>query len=120
MIDNMDVFKTKKFKTLQNVWAKKLKASGFEDIETEDGALKVSTDPRTISNALAMKESRETYYEVARQLLNDHVFESPGEIKVWEQHCEGIGIRSIAKKVGFSRYKVEKIIRKLKDIAWKR
>jgi len=112
-------FDTKKFKSLKATWDKKLALSGFEDIENPDGSLKATTDSRTIKNALKGKEERETYYSIARELLNSNIFanfETHYRL-VWELHCEGIGVRTIAKKLNVTSYKVESTIIKLKKLA---
>jgi len=112
-------FDTKKFKSLKATWDKKLALSGFEDIENPDGSLKATTDSRTIKNALKGKEERETYYSIARGLLNSNTFSNFETFyrEIWELHCEGIGVRTIAKKLKMTSYKVEITILRLQKLA---
>lgn len=112
-----DVWNSTKFKRLKDKWDEKLRNSGFEDIENSDGTLKVDTDPRTVSHALKEKESRETYYSIARSFLVDYEFTKKLEKDIWENHCEGIGARSIAKKLEVTTYRVESIITQLQTLA---
>lgn len=111
------IFTTKKFKRLKAEWDKKLLETGFDDIENEDGSLKASTDSRTIANALKEKEEREAYYIIATQFLHSHQFKNDTEKKIWAEHCEGTGIRNIAKLVKLTNYKTYSTIIKLKKLA---
>jgi hypothetical protein len=105
-----------KFRALKAKWYKKLALAGFEDIENDDGSLKAATDTRTIRNALKEKEERETYYTIARGFLNDPNF--PEQFRaVWMEHCEGIGARTIAKKLNLTSYKVETAINEVRKLA---
>lgn len=112
-----DIFKTKKFKLLQDKWMRKLKQSGFEDIETSDGGIKAPTDPRTIAFAMRDKEEREAYYSMAQDFLNSYAFFDDLELNVWEMHCEGIGYKTIARKLKVTPYRVEITLTKLKKLA---
>lgn len=112
-------FDTKKFKTLKAKWDKKLSDAGFEDIENGDGSLKASTDSRTIQYALKEKEARETYYSIAREFLNSQCFAHFESVyrEIWEFHCDGIGARTIAKKLKITSYRVETAITTLQKLA---
>lgn len=110
-------FTGKKFKKLQAAWYKKLANEGFEDLEDMDQNLKASTDTRTIKNALKEKEARETYYSIARGFLENHIWANDDEHHMWELHCEGIGVRSIAHELKVTAYKVESTIGRLQKLA---
>lgn len=89
--------KTKEFKALNDKWQKKLKKSGFEDIEDEKGNIdRGSWDFRT-KKVLYSYQTKVEYYYKATQFLNDYNFETPLDRAVWTYHVEGIGRREIAK-----------------------
>jgi Mor family transcriptional regulator len=96
-------------------WEKKLKASGFVDIENADGSLKAEVDPRTI--AYALKDGRAEYYSGAAVFLTRFKFASALEKSIWHQHCEGISFRTIAASYDLTFYKVRTIINKLQKLA---
>lgn len=104
-------------KKLQAKWDEKLAKSGFVDIENKDGTLKQEINPRTIAMALSQKESVESYFEMASELLNTHQFEEPLERAIWEDHCDGGSLRQASAKYGRSVWAIRKIILKLKSLA---
>lgn len=108
----------KNFEKLKDKWYKKLLDSGFNDIENPDGSLKAILDARTIANALQNKESREAYYSQAFSFLNEN-FETLTslEYRVWNLHCEGRTLRTIAKTTRATFYRVRTIINKLQKLA---
>lgn len=105
---------TDKFKRIEKTWAAKLKKSGFEDIEQADGNMKV-WHSRLFMNSynVNIRESKETYYRLTSQFLNDHVFESKLEYTIWAHHCEGRGRREITRLIRTKEHKVRKILDKL-------
>lgn len=105
------------FEKLKNKWDKKLLDSGFTDIENKDGTLKAETDPRTIANALKMKESREIYYTQAREFLNTHRWSNNKDKAIWEGHCEGLSFRRMAEILSLTYYRINIIINKLQKQA---
>jgi hypothetical protein len=109
-------FGTKKFKALKAKWDKKLKNTGFEDVENEDGSLKASTHPKAISFALRDKEEREAYYGIATQLLHTYTFVDEIEKRIWEMHCEGIAVRHIMKELDMGHHKIELVIDRMQRI----
>lgn len=113
----MTTYKTAKFKKLQKKWYQKLNEAGFEDIEDAEGRLKATTHPRTVKRALSDREERETYYNIARDFLNNHKFESQTEESVWELHCEGIGYRTIAQKLGEKDRRIYDVLVRLQKLA---
>lgn len=107
----------RQFEKLKEKWNKKLADSGFEDIENKDGSLKDLVHSRTLSYALQAKESREAYYSVARQLLNDFDFHNKDEYNIWSAHCEGLSFRTIARSMKITFYEVRRIVNKYKKVA---
>lgn len=103
--------KTKKdsYLSQREVWYKKLKRSGFEDIEMNETQLKrYSTDFNTIT-VVRTYEAKTEYYSMARRFLNSHQFETPRERIIWEYHSNAISCRNIAKILNkISRKKTNK------------
>lgn len=124
-------------KDLQLLWNKKLKASGFVDIETPYGDLKedpfirsANEHTRAIYAVLGRKgaleqskirnTARAQYAARAGEFLLVHKF-ARGDQFLWALHCEGISYRKIAKeakKKGYknvSRMAIYRRIQRLKD-----
>lgn len=103
--------KTKKDSYLaqREVWYKKLKRSGFEDIEMNETQLKrYSTDFNTVT-VVRTYEAKTEYYSMARRFLNSFQFETPRERIIWEYHSNAISCRNIAKILNkISRKKTNK------------
>ena len=105
---------------LQKIWYKKLKDSGFKDIEHSSGALDRSY---TKSKRTQVEiEVIQHYYSMASALLNNHTFEDHIEKVIWEYYSEGMSAREIAEtltKSGIKKKKhvtVSKIIKKLETL----
>lgn len=103
------------FAKLKAEWYRKLSNSGFNDIENADGTLKVTTDPRTITNAI--RDNRIEYYREAKELLNSDIIITALERSIWEAHCEGTSFRDIAKKEKLTFYRVRTIVNLLQKYA---
>lgn len=108
------------FKKLKAQWDKKLKESGFEDIEQADGNLKIWHS--TIFKNKFYKprsEAKIEYYRLAGQLLWSYTFKSKNERDVWALHCEGFSRRQIQTKLKlkefFVRSTVEKCVKAMKE-----
>jgi DNA-binding NarL/FixJ family response regulator len=93
---------------LKAKWDKKLKDSGFVDIENADGTLKNEVDPRTIASALG--DNRAEYYRQATDYHLSHAFDTLTEECVWSLHCEGKSFRQIANHLDLTFYNVRTII----------
>lgn len=118
----MSRYKSKEFLELKAQWDKTLAKAGFEDIEQEDGNLKIWTShffkARHNPTLFAAKED---YYRLAGHFLNEHVFKDETERYVWEMHANGTSIREIAallKQLGLKSYKnkVHKVVQDLTKI----
>lgn len=125
--------KTKELKKQQKVWYKKLKESGFEDIEYFDkdmepkhllrGGSKFSPLTNEQENSMNYSsvgilneyEATVSYYDKARSLLHTIPFKNEQERLIWEMYSEGEAVRKIGKVVGFSHPKVLKIIKQIKE-----
>lgn len=98
---------TPKTKT-QKLWAKKLKDSGFVDIEYPGGTLR-STSPQSFKNkSLIAFETTREYYILAEHFLHEYQFKTELERVIWEYHANGLSVRDISdtlKKVKISKLK---------------
>lgn len=97
------------FKTLQKLWYSKLKESGFDDIENEDGKL-YQPDNRTI-NFQNQEAIREYYLQLDDRLTHDQTIKSTDR-SVLELYREGQYIKQIAKQLDLSISSVQRIIKK--------
>lgn len=112
-------------KQLLAEWAKKLKDSGFEDIEQEDGNLKQWHSVYFLERYKPVQFMlKETYYQMATSFLNDYPFEDSilGRIDkhIWQRHSEGGTSRKIAEElkslnIKTNYNKVNKVIKALSD-----
>ena len=90
------------FKALQKKWYGKLAKQGFEDIEDtnrEDKPLKSLHNHRFYLIPVEQRLATESYYEMARQLLNEYKFKNSTHKRIWELHCQGLSRRKIAKHI---------------------
>lgn len=121
--------KSKSFSKLEKVWYKKLRKSGFVDIEYDEKNLKqfsgkTSIDRDDGSSKLdgwhkmgATTSIRDhwkfNYYQRARDFLRTYEFKNKTERKIFEMHSEGIGIRVIAKELRTYRRKIHELLQAL-------
>lgn len=119
---------TKPSKELQAEWDKKLKESGFEDIENGLGHLKLWSRSFGVHHPdSARVEAAQEYYSMAGKFLHDYEFTSEMQKTIWEYHANGLSIRDIVKVLGkakiinpstgtpYSRMRVFRIVRSLED-----
>lgn len=96
----MSTPKPKSLKQLTREWDKRLKDSGFEDIEQRDGRLK-----RWESHFFKQRpdvefqEAKTSYYRMAGYFLHEHKFEDDVIKLIWQLHSEGLGQRTIIKEL---------------------
>lgn len=111
------------YKKLRKTWYKKLKESGFKDIEFNDDTLAgnhSSTFYRNIPNHTKLQnpkvvwEAKLEYYTMAEHFLNEHKFENSLEKIIWEYHSNGLSIRSIIKILH-----KDKVTKTNRDTVWK-
>ena len=128
------------YKKLRKLWYKKLKESGFVDVEYFGTR---SKDDWFVNGTLNQKfrqthleqhslKGKQEYYQMASDFLNAHRFDAEIDKAIWNYHAEGISIRKIAKilnslrlytlhdrtkrPIKYQYKKVWKIIKKYKDI----
>ena len=100
---------TKEFQELQKEWDRRLKESGFEDIEQRSGHLKKWSIKFTLDAEIKMK-AKEEYYRMAGHFLHEYKFANAVERRIWELHCQGEGKLRIVKAL-----RAEKLWYKQKD-----
>lgn len=114
------------YESLRKIWYKKLKAKGFDDIETASGALRGhSTEfsrPRAEWQGGGLAAKAE-YYRLADRLLNEYEFANKRDKIIWEYHTNGISVRDIAKILHKAKVKgtvnkdtVATTVQRLRDI----
>lgn len=82
------------FERLKDEWYKKLKESGFEDIESDETRLKKwSSQFGRMDHSVI--QIRESYYQMATRFFNEHNFDTDLDKVIWLYHSEGIGSREI-------------------------
>ncbi len=100
---------SKEFKKLQKTWYKKLKDTGFEDLETPDGFPKqLSGNYFSLRHNPERFEFQATYYRNAGYFLHRYKFKNDLERKIWEFHANGVSIRDTVKILTKARYKTYK------------
>lgn len=104
------------FKKLQDKWYKKLKDSGFEDIEQDEQRLKrwdsmyfITRHTSFVGNSAKQVagshrklstdqfKSQQEYYQLAGVFLHNHQFKDSKERTIWELHSEGYPTSDIYK-----------------------
>lgn len=134
--------KKKNQKTLTQLikeWDKRLKESGFDDIESrKTGALRGSggdvylgnkTIETTASNqnrieiknegvcrgytSLTWKESQAEYFRIASQCLHEKEFKSVLERIIWQLHAEGFTYQEISKELNVSLDRARRAIERM-------
>lgn len=91
--------------SLLREWDKRLRQSGFRDVESRDkktGELRLTAWDSyyfKIRNSPDIFEIKQEYYYRAGQFLNSYKFISQTDKHIWEMHSQGIGLRQIAKSL---------------------
>lgn len=99
--------KTPNFEQLKAKWYKKLKSSGFEDIEQDDGNLRSwSSSFYRARRAPETLAAIEDYYRLAGHFLHEHEFASETERLIWEYHANGLSGKDISETLAKVKIKV--------------
>lgn len=94
---------------LKALWYKKLKDSGFKDIETPQGYIKDWPRQRIQRDFTPEYiQEKQTYFSAASELYWTHEFESRLEKNIWQLHCDGKSYREIAAALRNSKNKLNK------------
>ena len=129
------------YRKLKQIWYKKLKNSGFNDIESErfpDKEFKGGSTNWKFNSAWTTAYSmqqKQDYYYLATDFMNTYTFDSKVHEAIWAYHAEGLSMRGIAKILNaakvknrtvsgryagkartFSKDTVQKIVAKYRDI----
>lgn len=88
------VYETEKFRKLEDIWNKKLAASGFEDIETgrEPNKFLKQWDATWFVNrrhGWRGTLERQIYYQECDRFLQEHPFKSRLDRRIWAMHADG-------------------------------
>ncbi len=106
------------YERLKEVWYKKLKDEGFEDLEHSDGSLNNATPSSIRANNEHTRLKAETtrdYYCMAYYFLNEYEFDTEVDKIMWEYHTNGIPCRQIAKLLNEA-----KVTKTSRDIVWRK
>lgn len=90
------------YRQLRDLWYKKLKEDGFEDIETKSGMLKGGSSTYEFTRERAYQqqggfEAKIAYYDMATKFLNEYKFTKRLDKIIWEYHVNAISVRNISK-----------------------
>lgn len=104
-------------RSLAKEWDKKLKDSGFVDIENRSGYFK---DHKTLYDLRQRKqfqtietyEATQDYYQWAREATN-HIAEMK---TIWEYHSEGFTLSEIGEKMGKGKQTIFNKLKKINDL----
>lgn len=106
---------------LKKEWYKKLKDSGFNDIEKASGSIgrtQLNLKNRNFDQIQATQE----YYSMARTFILEHKFNDERELYVWTRHSEGDSERTISSTMQsdghepLSRAEIGRKIRRLSNL----
>lgn len=108
------------FKKLQAKWYKKLKASGFEDIEEQDSPQEMLKQWHSLyflsRYEVSEFQAKQRYFELASQFLHTHVFETSYEKAIWRDYSKGLSARAIARHLEVRSEKINRVIKRLERI----
>jgi hypothetical protein len=114
-------------KQLTKTWYKKLKDTGFEDIEDTNSKremlktwssrfIKNHTPPTgsqvsaitedEVAACMTLNEAKAEFYRLAEHFLNSHTFNSKLEKAIWALRSEGASYRTIAKTLSKNTKKI--------------
>lgn len=119
----------KSFKSLQTEWYKKLKDSGFNDIEQDEDNLtqwssskiyRGQNNGASFEDAMLKREMTTEYYRLAGQFLHEHVFKNDKEKLIWRLHSEGLSLRDISATLKSNKDAVHAIVKPLAKIMLQR
>lgn len=118
-------YDTAEFKKLNARWQKKLKNSGFDDIEKEitlkgEGGNKKVYTLKTWSFSLfrgrfdtTAYEAKNSYYRMAVHFLHSHIFRNALEKTIWKKHSEGMSYDKIDNFIQSKKGKARRTIEPL-------
>lgn len=97
-------FETSGFKKLNQEWQKKLKESGFKDIESS-----TAIDRNYISSQeFEVDAERIEYIHLCESYFNSGKIKDKTDLEIFEMHCEGISNQEISKIIGVDSSTVDR------------
>lgn len=109
-------FKTAKFKVLHATWMKKLKKSGFEDIEKGDKLLRADSDWFHYHIDTLKFESTRDFYLQCVKFLNEHEFQTKEHEHIFGLFSQGKTLHEIENHVTWKKDKIASIIKQYLEI----
>ena len=104
-------------RALKKHWYKKLKDSGFDDIEYAGGTMRIGHPRRTAIWDPFLRECTEEYYAMCTNFLNEYKFKNNLERAIWEYYSNGLSVREIS--VILKGLKTKRKIGKSHDSVWR-
>lgn len=100
-------------------WYNHLARTGFNDIENSkeeivDRKIRDFVQVRDLQSVDAY-QARYSYYQWAREKLNDGRFTSVTDKLIWECHAEGVSQRDISPRVGLSQPWIARKLEKIEE-----
>ena len=113
------VFDGPEFKKLKARWYQKLAASGFTDLEDDNGRLELDRHPdhgfaKRIGYRQDLLDDRAKYFAWASQMLHETRFKNPKPRRIWALHAEGKTSREIQAVTGTDQTCVCRMIKRIK------
>lgn len=108
-------------KSQTTIWYKKLKDSGFVDIEHKSGMVKAGVPNSAHYHDATLRELTLDYYRMAQHFLNNNKFETEQDRVIWTYRTEGLSIREIVKVLNkatrkkTNRIRIWKTVQKLEQ-----
>lgn len=98
---------------MREQWYSHLTEDGFTDIEdtTTQGEPYIPTDLRTSLQF----EAKFSYYQWAREKLNQGRFDSTKDRLIWQYHAEGVSRREMSPRVGLEQSWITRKIHKIEN-----
>lgn len=104
-------------KALRQEWYQTLTEEGFFDIEKQDRlrTTNASHEIRKDLQTTMQFDARCSYYQWARNKLNEGRFDSTKDRLIWQYHSEGVSRREMSPKVGLEQSWVTRKIHKIES-----
>ena len=97
--------KSNELKRLQSVWDKKLKKSGFEDLEDRTGRLKQRANNCYRQQKAVQIENKQLYFDLVATYLHREYFTNSTALLIMTRRAEGHSIKEISEEIGNLRKK---------------
>lgn len=108
--------KPKDLKSVKSIWYKKLKKSGFYDIEENEHKLKRYDADYFLHLGVDKATETSQYYSNCEEFLRKHLFFSKSDRYIWRLHCTGMTEVQIAKQIGVHESTISRVLSRLRKI----